>query len=276
MAELGKMNRLRVVKTVDFGVYLDGDEDGEILLPKRDVPKNCQIGGHLDVFIYTDSEDEIIATTVKPKAMVGQCACLTVVDMTKIGAFMDWGLSKDLFVPFRQQARPMKVGQSYVVYLYVDENSDRIAASSRLDRFLSEAGTYFQLGQAVKLMISDQTDLGYKAVIDETHLGLLFKDHVFQPLKIGQQLEGFIQQVREDQKIDLSLQKIGHETRDELSAQILKQLAEQNGVLKITDKSPPKEIYQQFEVSKASYKKALGGLYKQRLIKIEKDKITLL
>lgn len=275
MTNIGKLNQLQVIKEVDFGVYLDGDNLGEILLPARYVPDHCKINDWIEVFIYLDSNDLLIATTDMPYVMVEQCAFLKVVDVNDTGAFLDWGLPKDLLVPYNQQERPMQVGHSYVVFVYLDENTNRIAASSRLSRFLSEQSDYFEPGEPVQLLICGESDLGYKAVINNLHLGLLYRDEVFKPLRYGQSVTGYIKNIRDDGKIDLTLQLPSQTTRDSLGHEILEYLKANGGTSTLTDKSPPDQIYEQFGVSKASYKKALGALYKARLIRITKDSISL-
>jgi len=274
--EIGKTCCLRVLKQRDIGLYLDGDVLGEILLPKRYIPKETKVGDHIEVFLYNDSDDRLIATTEKPYVETDECELLKVVDVNHTGAFMDWGLSKDLLVPHGEQNGRMEVGRHYMVMAYLDDESDRIAASAKLDAFLSEVSVYFKPCQAVDLQIYGQTELGYKAVINHTHLGLLYKNEVFQTIKYGQKLKGYIKAIREDKKIDLSLQLPSVETRDALMCAILDYLVTEKGVSQLTDKSSPADIYQQFAVSKANYKKALGHLYKQKRIKIEKRRITLL
>jgi hypothetical protein len=276
MLKIGNQNRLQVVKEVPFGVYLDAGELGTILLPGRYVPKACAIDDWLDVFVYADSEDLLIATTLTPKAVVGECAYLKVVAVNETGAFLDWGLPKDLLVPFTQQQRPMEVGRSYVVYLYLDETNQRIAAASKLSNYLAEESDGFKPWQAVDLLIAGRSDLGYKAVIAGTHLGLIFASEVFQPLKMGQQVQGYIKAIREDGKIDLCLGLPGKASRDSLAERILDHLKAHGVISRLTDKSPPEAIYHTFGVSKAKYKKALGGLYKEKRILIEKQQITLL
>ncbi len=274
--KVGRVNVLRVIKRLPFGVYLvAGSEKEEILLPKRYEPENCEVGDLLKVFIYFDSEDRIIATTEIPFAQVDECAYLNVVDVNDVGAFMDMGLMKDLFVPFSEQETRMKKGQSYVVHLYLDEHSGRIMASSKLDKFLLETTHYHKAGQAVDLLIYAQTELGFKAAIGSTYMGLLYNNEIYQPIKIGDKLNGYIKHIRSDKKIDLTLQLASEKTRGDLANKILDYLAKQGGSSTLTDKSSPEEIYQQFSVSKKAYKKALGALYKRRLIKIEKDKISL-
>lgn len=274
MVKIGRSNSLLVIRKVDFGAYLDGEELDEILLPERYLPKNCKIDDTIEVFIYLDSEDRLVATTEKSYAEVGDFACLKVVDLGPAGAFLDWGLPKDLLVPFREQKEKMIEGREYVVFVYLDK-SNRIAASSRLDRFLGKEPASFQEGEEVELLICDQTDIGYKAIINSTHWGVLYKNELFQKLKKGQQIKGFIKKVRDDGKIDLSLQKPGPEKVDELSEKILNTLKEQGGFLSVTDKSSPKSISDLFGCSKNTYKKAIGGLYKKRLITLEKSGIRL-
>jgi predicted RNA-binding protein (virulence factor B family) len=275
MVNIGKTNRLQVIKAVEFGVYLDAGDLGQILLPTRDVPVGCEINDWIEVFVYRDSEDLLIATTQSPLVMVGQCAYLKVKDVNKVGAFLDWGLSKDLFVPFAEQQYPMKPGQSYVVYVYLDEHTQRITASSKLHKYLDETSTAFAVNDAVDVLICGQTELGYKAVINNTHLGLFYKNELAEPLRPGQQFRAYIKDIRADHKIDLKLHLPSQVTRDALSTRILEFIADQGGQSTLTDKSTPEQIYKQFAVSKSSYKKALGKLYKQRLILIDKDKISL-
>ncbi len=274
--EIGALNRMRVVKKLDFGIYLDGKELGEILMPTRYIPADTKIDDDIIAFLYKDSDDRLIATTETPLVMVEQCAHLKVVDVNNTGAFLDWGLPKDLLVPHSEQNGRMEIGRSYVVNVYIDEISERITATAKLDGWLSEEGIYFKPRQAVDLLICGRTDLGYKAVINHTHLGLIYENEVFQTLKYGQRVSGYIKTIRDDKKIDLCLQLPAGETRDELMEKILRYLEKNAGVSKITDKSIPDVIYQQFGVSKKNYKKALGRLYKQKLISINKDKILLI
>ena len=278
--KVGRTNVLRVVKRLPFGAYLSpGSSKGfdveEILLPKRYEPEGIKVDDLIKVFIYFDSEDRIIATTDIPLAQVDECAYLKVVDVNNVGAFMDMGLMKDLFIPYAAQENPMVVGESYVVHLHLDEHSGRIMGSSKLDKYLLEESHYHKAGQAVDLQIFAKTDLGYKAVIGSTYQGLLYNNEIFQEIKIGDKLKGFISGVRGDKRIDLSLQLASEKTRGDLANQILDFIAEQGGSTMLTDKSSPEDIHKQFKVSKKSYKKALGALYKRRLIAIEKEKISL-
>ena len=275
MVNIGQINTLVVVKKVDFGVYLDGKELGDILLPERYVPASCMLKDELDVFIYLDSEDLLIATTQTPKAMVGECAYLKVIEVNAVGAFLDWGLPKDLLVPYGEQQKPMEVGHSYVVTLYIDEASDRIAASSRLNKFVVDTSPYFKPQQLVELLICERTDLGYKAIVNQAVIGLLFNSDVVKPVSYGESLQGYVKQVREDNKLDLCLQLVSREALDALSQEILAFIEAQGGVITLTDKSAPEDIAKQFGVSKSSYKKALGKLYQKRLVLIEKKSVSL-
>ncbi|HNX52435.1 MAG TPA: S1-like domain-containing RNA-binding protein [Pontiellaceae bacterium] len=269
MATIGQINRLQVLRSTDFGLILDGGSLGDILLPKRYVSKEWHLDDIIEVFVMIDSEDRLTATTLRPVAMVGEFACLRVASATRIGAFLDWGLPKDLFVPFREQKVEMREGQSYVVRIYLDETSGRIAASAKLDKFLDRTPSNYKTGDKVRLLVCDKTDLGFKAIINGRHWGILFYNEVFQPLERGQKLDGFIKQVRGDGKIDLCLQKPGFEKVTELTDVILNYIKAQGGFMPVTDKSPPEEIYRLFGVSKKTYKQAIGALYKKRLITFE-------
>lgn len=275
MAKIGQFNKLRVIKKLDFGIYLDGDAHGEILMPKQYVPENCNPEDEIECFIYLDSEDRIIATTLTPYAKVGEFAYLEVVSVSAVGAFLNWGLPKDLFVPFREQKQKMEVGRFYLVYLYLDEDTNRIAASAKLEQFLLDVAPEYSVGQEVDLLIYHKTDLGYKAIINTEHLGVLYKNEVFQELHPGQKIKGYINKIRDDKKIDLALQKPGFEKIDSLTDIILKKLSEQNGFLEVNDKTDAAEIYAIFGVSKKTFKKAIGALYKKELIDISEKGIQL-
>ena len=272
MLEIGRFNQLEILKHVDFGVYLEGGEDGEILLPLRETPKDCKIGDILDVFICYDSEDRLIATTQEPFAQVGEFACLEVVSLENVGAFLNWGLPKDLFLPFRERTRSLKIGQTVVVFLYLD-NTDRICASMRLDKFVETEPGQYKEAEAVELFIAAQTDLGFKAIINGAHWGMIYNNEIFQPLEHGQKLSGFIKKIREDGKIDLSLQNLKSESSQDLGQKIMTLLESEGGFLPVNDKTPAEKIYQLFGVSKKKYKIALGGLYKKRLITVEDEGI---
>ena len=277
MIYIGRMNRMKVVKHVDFGVYLDGQDEGEILLPRKDVPHNTEVGDRLHVFIYRDSDDRLIATTKRPLVQVGEAAYLKVKQQNNVGTFMDWGLPKDLLVPFNEQAWPMNEGRNVVIYCYLDENTNRIAGTTKFHRHLSEDGrNVFQEGDAVKGMVAAQTELGYKIILNNTHIGLLYKNEVFKPMRFGHELKVFIKQIREDGRIDLSIAASNQDVRDELEEKIMAYLKAHDGVSRITDKSPPNVIYDTFNASKANFKRALGRLYKKRLVSLDKTQVRLL
>jgi hypothetical protein len=275
MAQVGRFNKLEVVKEVDFGVYLDGGELDSILLPQRYVPEGCELGDWVDVFLYFDSEDLLIATTETPKVQVGRCEMLKVIDINNAGAFMDWGLPKDLLVPYSEQLKPMEVGYSYVVYVFHDQDSDRIAASTRLQDYLAEESVWVKPRQAVDLLIAGRTDLGYKAVINDQYLGLIFRDDAFRPLKVGERLPGFIKNIRSDGKIDLVISQGTLQGDHDLGEQIIESLRASGGISTLTDKSEPGEIYRSFKVSKKKYKQALGSLYRSKRILLSAEKIQL-
>lgn len=266
MANIGKYNTLKVLRKVDFGFYLDGQAEGEILIPLRYAPESCKIGDLIEVFIYFDSEDRIIATTEKPYATVGEFAYLHAVSVNSIGAFLDWGLPKDLLVPFREQKQPMEEGRSYIVFIYIDAETNRIAASAKLGQFLNHEPVNYLPEDEVDVLVVSESDLGYKGVINNRHEGILYKNEVFKPLKKGQRLKCYIRKIREDGKIDLRLLKDGYAKVNELSQLVLDILKEHDGFLEVTDKSPAEEIYRLFGMSKKTYKKAVGALYKERLI----------
>ena len=275
MVQVGRFDKLEVVKEVDFGVYLDGGELGTILLPQRYMPEDCELGDWVDVFLYFDSEDLLIATTEKPRVEVGRCEMLKVIDINNAGAFMDWGLPKDLLVPYSEQFKPMEVGYSYVVYVFHDQDSDRIAASTRLQDYLAEESVWIKPRQAVNLLIAGRTDLGYKAVINDQYLGLIFRDDAFRPLKVGERLPGFIKGIRSDGKIDLVISQGTLQGDHDLGEQIIENLRASGGVSTLTDKSDPDEIYRTFKVSKEKYKQALGSLYRSKRILLSPEKIQL-
>lgn len=276
MISIGKNYELEVIKSVDFGFYLDAKDLGEVLLPLKHAPEDLEIGDILDVFLYLDSEDRPVATTQKPKARVGEFAYLNVLATTDVGAFLDWGLDKDVLVPFAEQHRPMEKGKSYLVYLYLDKVDERIVASSKIDKFLSDDEPHdFKPKQAVDLIIANSTDLGYKAIINHSHWGVLYKNEVHQRLSFGQYKKGFIKYIRPDKRIDLTLQG-GQETRDKYTKIILNYLQKHNGFAPVHDKSDPKLISDLFGMSKKAFKKTIGGLYKSRTITIEEDGIRLI
>ncbi|MFR0672362.1 S1 RNA-binding domain-containing protein [Enterobacterales bacterium AW_CKDN230030176-1A_HGKHYDSX7] len=275
MALLGRFNSLQIVKHTDFGLYLDGGADGEILLPRRYIPKDTptEVDDWLNVFIYLDSEDQLIATTEKPKLQVGGFASLKVKDINNAGIFLDWGLSKDLLMPYSEEQRPLKIGDYCVVHAYLDKRTRRITATARLDRYLDRTPANYTSGQAVRLLIAGETPMGFKAIIEDRHWGLIHKNEVFKFLRSGMQESGFIKEVRSDGKVSLSLQPIGQALSDDLQQQILTRLDEAGGTLEVSDKSAPEVISRLFGVSKGNFKKAIGGLFKQGHIVIHDDRI---
>ena len=276
MANIGERAALKIIREKSFGLYLDGGELGEILLPHREVPADNVLGAFLDVFIYTDSEDRPVATLMKPKAMPGEFARLKCLAVTGVGAFLDWGLPKDLLVPFREQKERMEVGKTYLVHVSVDEVSGRIIASARVARNLDQTPHDFKPGDEVDLVIFAKTDLGYKAIINGTHSGLLFATGVFQPLQHGEKTKGYIHVIREDGKIDLTLHPPGRSRVMNLEDRILAELEARGGFWAIGDHSSAAEIHDEVGVSKRTFKQAVGALFRKRSILIEERGIRLL
>jgi predicted RNA-binding protein (virulence factor B family) len=277
MALVGRYNSLQVVKHTNFGLYLDGAQDGEILLPNRYIPKDIPSEDEdwLNVFVYLDSDDKLIATTEKPKVQVGEFASLKVVEVNSIGIFLDWGLPKDLLLPYSEEKRPLKAGDYCVVHVYLDKHTRRITATTRLDRYLDKTPASYAVGQEVDLLVAEETAMGFKAIINNKHWGLIHKNEVFKFLRPGKQEKGFIKEVRSDGNISLSLQPVGEQLASSLNAQILGKLRDNNGVLPVSDKSDPQVISNLFGVSKGNFKKAIGALYKQGQIVIHADRIEL-
>ena len=272
---LGKYNQLEVVKEVDFGVYLNGGDDGEILLPSRYVPEGCKPGDMLNVFIYLDNEERLIATTLQPKVQVDEFACLEVAWVNEFGAFLDWGLMKDLFVPFREQKMKMQKGHRYVVHAHVDEDSYRIMASAKVEKYLSKEMPPYQPGEEVEVMAWQKTDLGFKVIVDNLYGGLVYQKEIYKPLEPGMKMTAYVRQVREDGKIDLTLQKDGLQKVDDFAEVLLQFIKDQGGHTHLNDKSAAEDIYESFGVSKKTFKKAVGDLYKKRLILLVEDGIRL-
>ncbi|MCL6271697.1 S1-like domain-containing RNA-binding protein [Sansalvadorimonas sp. 2012CJ34-2] len=273
--KIGHWNKLKVIREKDFGVFLEGGQYVDILLPKRYVPENTEIGDELDVFIYLDSNDDVIATTEKPYAQMGEFAYLKAKDVNRIGAFLDWGLSKDLLVPFCEQKQRMQAGHAYIVYIYQENREWRIVASSKIDKFLSNKPPRYKKGQEVDLLICEKTDIGFMAIINGLHQGVIFKNDIHQPIRTGMKITGYIKRIRPDQKIDLYLQR-PETQRDDLGDQIIAKLEQNDGFLPLHDKSEPELIKQYFPASKRVFKMAIGGLYKDRKITIESDGIRLI
>jgi predicted RNA-binding protein (virulence factor B family) len=274
MLNIGKINTLTIVKKQGPDIYLDNGLSAKVLLADKKPPENCHVGDALEVFVYVDSEGHLAATTKIPLAQVDDIAWLKVVSLNYVGAFLDWGLPKDLLVPFSEQHHEMEVGKSYLVKVFLDDKN-RIAATTKIDRFIEDESIDFEVGQKVSLIIADKTELGFKAIVDNTHWGLLYQNELFQPVRRGQKLNGYIKQIREDGKIDLILQEPGYGKVVSLTDTILIKLNKNNGALDLSDKSPPEAIYATFGVSKKVFKQAIGALYKKQLITIDKDGIKL-
>lgn len=275
MIKIGQTNSLEIVKEVDFGLYLDDGAGREILLPKRYVPEEYKLGEYIDVFVYLDSEDLRIATTETPYAQVGEFAYLNVVAVNKVGAFMDWGLLKDLLVPFAEQKTKMQTDQSYVVRVQHDEQSGRIYASSKLDKFLSQDHD-LTVNQEVEIMVYEKTDIGYNAIINKQFKGLLYHNEVFQHLKMGRKMTAYVKKLRADNKIDLSLQQQGYAHVDQAAVLLYQKLQQNSDFLPLHDKSDSQLIQQMLKMSKKTFKKAVGQLYKKRIIKISDSGIKLI
>lgn len=275
MTQIGKYNKLKIVKEVDFGIYLDGEEHGEILLPQKYVPRGARPGDEIEVFLYLDSDDRIIATTLRPYATVGEFACLRVSTVNNIGAFLDWGLPKELLVPFREQRMKMQPDKRYIVYIYYDIESGRIAASAKIEKYIGNVTPHYDFNTRVKLLVYQKTDIGYKVIVDNLHPGMIYDSELYTPLHIGQQLDGYIKHVRPDGKIDISVREQGYASIDTLKQQILEELVQNRGELPLSDTSSPEQIAEVFKCSKKSYKKAIGALYKEQKIEIAPDKIKL-
>lgn len=275
MVQIGKYNTLKIVKDLDFGVYLDGGNELEILLPARYVPKGVKPGDEVEVFIYHDNEGRIIATTARPYATVGEFKFMEVKSVNQVGAFLDWGIMKDLLVPFKEQKTAMQEGRWYLVYLRVDHVTQRIMASARIDKFLNNIPPDYEINQEVNILIADETEIGYKVIINNSHWGLIYRNEVFQRLEKGETHKAYIKAIREDEKIDVSLTKLGYAKVGSVTDIIIDSLKAQGGFLGVHDKSDPDLIYSLFRCSKKNFKQAIGALYKQKLITIEPDGIRL-
>jgi len=274
MLRLGDYNTLRIVKSVDFGLYLDGGEEGEILLPQRYVTKDMHIGDEIEVFIYLDQEERPVATTEHPIAKVGEFASLEVAWVNQYGAFLKWGLMKDLFCPFREQKKRMEQGQRHIIYIKVDKDSYRLMATAKVEKYLEPAPA-MKHGDPADILVWQKTDLGFKCIVNNRYQGQIYDNQIFQPLHSGDRLSGFIDHVRQDGKIDLTLQPSGRQHTLDFAEVLLRYLYENDGYCNLGDKSPAELIYDRFQVSKKAYKKAIGDLYRRRLITITDDGIRL-
>lgn len=273
--QLGRWNRLKVTRSVDFGVYLDGGDPGEVLMPLKYVPRGTRPGDEIECFVYLDQQERLVATTEMPKAQVGQFAYLRVAWVNRFGAFLDWGLLKDLFVPFREQKMRMEKDRSYIVRLYVDQETARIVASAKVERFLSAARPPYKYGDEVSVLVWQKTDLGFKVIVENEFAGLLYDNEIFAPLHTGMCLKAFVKHVRPDGKLDLALQHPGLEGLDAFATRLLERLRAEGGFLPYTDKSAAPHIEAAFGVSKKTFKRSVGLLYSRRLIVLHDDGIAL-
>ena len=276
MIALGKYNNLEILRDTTVGLFLGDDEGNDVLLPNKYVPEQFEIGDYLDVFCYLDHEERIVATTLVPFVTVDQFQLLQVAEVNEYGAFMDWGLEKHLLVPFREQRNKMQEGQWYVVYCYLDEKTDRLVASNKLDRFLSNDDLTVNAWDEVDLVVTRLTDLGWEVIINHKHKGLVYTNEVFTKVAIGDKLKGYIKTIRDDNKLDVSLQPIGYKSLEPAANLIYDKLVSNGGVLNLHDKSDPEDIKRMLQMSKKTFKKGIGALYKERKIEIKPDSIKLL
>ncbi len=275
MLTLGEYHRLNIDRQADPGLFLNNEEGDEVLLPNKYIPETFREGDEIEVFVYLDHSERPVATTLKPLVKLDEFAVLKCVEVTEFGAFLDWGLEKHLFVPFKEQATPMKKGESYLVFCYLDEETERLVASSKVHAFLDNSELSVKPFEEVEIIISNKTDLGYNVIVNEIHLGLIYSSDVFQELKPGERMKGFIKKTRSDGKIDVALQRPGYRSIEPNAQRILDELVGNKGFLPITDKSAPGKIKQVLEMSKKSFKRAAGNLYKQRKIDIKEDGLYL-
>ncbi|WP_298540488.1 S1-like domain-containing RNA-binding protein [uncultured Aquimarina sp.] len=275
MLKLGKYNTLEIVRERDQGIYLSDDDGNEVLLPNKYVPDEFMIRDEIKVFLYLDHEERIVATTLEPYAVVNSFAYLKCTTVSDIGAFMDWGLEKELFIPFREQASKMRIGSWYLVYVYLDEETNRLVGSSKTNAFLDNSLVLLSAYDEVDLMASHPSPYGWNMIVNQKHLGLVYEDEIFQKITPGDQLKGFVKKVRPDGKIDLTLQRHGYRAIEPNAQQILNELNNRGGFIDLNDKSNPDDIKEVFQLSKKSFKKAIGSLYKAKKIVIEKDGIRL-
>ena len=276
MIKIGQINSLEVIKTADFGVFLDGEDYGSVLLPNKYVPEGTELGAHLDVFLYFDSESQLAATIDKPIAQVGEWGLMKIEGINKTGAFVNWGIKeKDLLIPFSEQRARFTAGQNILVYVYTDKASGRIVGTTKFNKWLDKTPANYEVNEQVDLIIAERSQLGYKAIVNGEHWGMIFPSDVFGKLFIGKKLKGYIKNIREDGKIDLSLQKVGVGKMDDLSQKVIDLLEKKGGFLPLNDKSSPEAIFAAFRTSKGTFKKTIGGLYKQGKIVIDKEGIRL-
>ena len=276
MIPIGKYSELEILRATDNGLYLKDPFGEEVLLPNKYCPEKFEFGDKIKVFVYLDHETRKVATTLTPKILLNEFALLQVNAVSDVGAFMDWGMEKDLLVPFKEQAIPMEEGRRYVVYLSIDHKTSRLVASNRIENHLEDEPDDIETGQLVQLLVYRETELGYPVIVNNQYNGLVFKNEVFKPLRIGDQLEGYVKKIREDHKIDISIHPIGYTNFNDVNAKLVYQkLVDNKGHLALGDKSHAEKIHAVFGISKKAFKKAIGSLYKQKKILIKDDGITL-
>ena len=277
MIEIGRYNELRILRQTSVGLYL-GDESGEdVLLPNKYCPESYKLEDKMEVFVYRDYAERKVATDLTPKIFLNEFALLQVTAVADVGAFMDWGMEKDLMVPFKEQRQKMEEGRWYIVYLDIDKKTDRLYASNKIEKILQNEVLTLEEGEEVELLVLQKTDIGFSVIVNNAHKGLIFKNEIFKELNIGDKLNGFVKKIREDNKIDISIQPIGYDNFNDTNSELIyRALVENKGFLAITDKSSPDEIYLQFGISKKAFKKSIGALYKQRKITIQLKGIKLI
>lgn len=276
MINIGEVNKLSIVRRTDNGLYLADEEGTELLLPNKYCPEKYEFNDIIEVFVMRDSEDRIMATTIDPKIHLYEFALLQVTHVTRVGAFMDWGMEKELMVPYSEQRQGMEEGRWYVVCMLLDEKTDRLFASNKIDKYLQNNVLNVEVGQKVEALVYQRSDLGYSVIINNEHTGLIYANEVYKELNVGDKLEAYIKAIREDNKLDISVHPIGYESSNELNVKSIYQaLTQHNGEIFITDKSTPEVIYKTFNISKKAFKKAIGDLYRQRKISIEESSIKL-
>lgn len=275
MIKIGEYNHLEILREREPGLFLGDDEDNEVLLPNRYKPETYKIYDKLEVFVYLDNEERLVAVTDRPFITKGEFALLRCNAVTNVGAFLDWGMLKELFCPFKEQASKMRVGDWYLVYCYLDDDTNRLVASSKTNGFLDNRELTVQQFDEVDLIVSHPSDIGMNVIVNKKHLGLIYSDNIFGDLSVGDKLKGIVQKVRPGNKLDISLGQIGYRNIEPNAQQILNELDDNSGFLKLTDKSNPEMIKSMLQMSKKSFKKAIGSLYKQRLIELKEDGIYL-
>ena len=275
MKEVGQILELEASKVTPQGIYLINVEEEEILLPNKYIPADLKLGDMIEVFVYTDSEDRPIATTLDPKVKLNTCAFLTCLDVNQYGAFFDWGMEKDLMVPFAEQFLKVTAGKRYLVYLYLDKVTNRMVGTTKMGRFIRQNEVEIKSGDQVDLLVSGETEIGYKVIVNNKHYGMVFKNEVFQKIEIGDKLKGFLQRVRKDDKMDITLNSSSLTDVEVLANKIFERLLKEGGKLNFSDKSAPELIYKEFQVSKKAFRRAAGMLYKERKIEITPEEITL-